>query len=263
MLLFETEKAWSYANELKAKKAEDDNALSQRHCNKTWRRAAHFAERLWEQYTQTFQKEGLQDVYRAEVAAYCLSTKATSFFETSRWEVSLQHLSVAYELLGLLASASGSQDSAIFAEWADELEPMIRYCVRKIDPQGRESDGSVSDNVARCMQDEDATLSEEKALAKGLKVSLPSDGARDQVTVEWLGRRLPVRQSELLAATEKIGAALKQFEDPAKLGIRILKPNFRLSAKQMKRFDEAIGVLAEAEETSRTLLADNEVRTPP
>jgi signal recognition particle subunit SRP68 len=254
LVLFEAERAWSQSQLLKLVPG---GARTKHHTLRRLLRAVQHAQHLVELLESPAVSAGLES--RVEATTYLLLLRGDLAFEGAHWASGLNQLSVARDLLTHISQrAPTAHSQALANEWLDDVEPIARYCAYQLGQQG----DIAQITRERVAQASASVLSNYDALVDELKASRPlDDGAKDNVDVDWRGRQIPVRNAELADITSKVKAVLSDLTERPEPGVP--KRARRKVAERRglpARFDKALTILGEAEEVSRRLVEDNQVR---
>ncbi|KAG2370361.1 hypothetical protein BDR07DRAFT_1604161 [Suillus spraguei] len=237
LLLFESERAWAYSQDLVTQSlqpANEDQAG-------TLRIALQGASAV--QYT-----EGL-----IQITIYTLILNGRFLRYRDNFEDAVIQLSVARHLLDELADrAATSRDQALATVFADEIGPEIRYCAHEL---GRERAYDV-DAIA-------AELSEKhRGEIAGGGGAGTGEGRKKLATLMWEGQPVPVRNPELvdvLLQVQEAEAKITQSREPAwaegasNKG-RTSKSGGHGSKKGVAAYDAILLALSDAEEVARKLV---------
>lgn len=210
LLLFQAERAWSYAQELLSLAAFPANApkaSALRH-NATgrFRRAVHWATQLLSQCQVLFDAGRLGAENLLEMAAYTLVLNGRFLRYRDEFEDALVQLSVARGILDELAeSADTSRDQALATYFGDEIGPEIRYCAHEL---GRAKAYDV-DSIVReqSAQHRAQIVDGYEALVQKLKNESGAESKGNERKLQpllWEGEPVPVRNPELVDVLAKV-----------------------------------------------------------
>jgi hypothetical protein len=197
---------------------------------------------------------------RVEASAYFLILRGDLSFERSQWSSGLDLLSVVRDLLTHISQCSPTaHGQALANEWLDDVEPIARYCAYQLGIQGNIVDitlGRVAEAKGKVLDGYDALVGELRA-SRSLDETVK--GVAD---ISWRGRTINVRNVELADVTSRVEAALTSLDvdqpesaEPKRVRSKVLDQRGRPA-----RFDKALATLREAEDVSRRLVEDNQVR---
>ena len=210
LLLYQAERAWSYAQELLSLAAFPSNeskASALRH-NATgrFRRAVHWATQLLSQCQVLYDAGRLGAENLLEMAAYTLVLNGRFLRYRDEFEDALVQLSVARGILDELAeSADTSRDQALATYFGDEIGPEIRYCAHELGrAKAYDVDGIVREQSA---QHRAQIVDGYEALVQKLKnvsgAESKGNGRKLQPLL-WEGEPVPVRNPELVDVLVKV-----------------------------------------------------------
>ncbi|KAH9060825.1 hypothetical protein EDB87DRAFT_1674605 [Lactarius vividus] len=257
LLLFQAERAWSYAQELltlAALPANASKAATLRH-NATgrFRRAVHWATQLLSQCQALYDAGRLGAEHILEMTAYMLVLNGRFLRYRDEFEDALVQLSVARGILDELAErAQTSRDQALATYFADEMGPEIRYCAHAL---GHVKAYDV-DNIVR----EQSALHRSQivdgydALAQKLSGADSKGDERKLRTLVWEGesRPLKVEEGETKLREESTEVSKLPQADQEK---KRRKPSKGGKSKRgVAAYDNILLALSDAEEVARKLV---------
>jgi len=287
LLLYQAERAWSYAQELlslAALPANASKANTLRH-NATgrFRRAVHWATQLLSQ-CQTLHDDGggggsgrLGAANLLEMTAYVLILNGRFLRYRDEFEDALAQLSVARCILDELAErAETSRDQALATYFADEIGPEIRYCahelghakaydvdkiVREQSAQHRAQIVDGYDGLVKKLRDEAGAGSKGGGNERKLK------------TLLWEGEPVPVRNPELVDVLIKVQEGeVKLREESTEVSRPAAKGQERkkrgpgrggISKRGVAAYDNILLALSDAEDVARKLVEAQNVSQIP
>ena len=282
LLLFQAERAWSYAQELlslASLPANASKASTLRH-NATgrFRRAVHWATELLSQ-CQTLHHHhhggdgggsrlGAQNLL--EMTAYTLILNGRFLRYRDEFEDALAQLAVARCILDELAErAETSRDQALATYFADEIGPEIRYCAHELGhAKAYDVDNIVREQAARhraqIVDGYDGLVQElrDEAGAAGSKGA--SDERRKLKTLLWEGEPVPVRNPELVDVLIKVQEGeVKLSEESTEVSRPATKGQEKkkrgpgrggISKRGVAAYDNILLALSDAEDVARKLV---------
>ncbi|THH12167.1 hypothetical protein EW145_g174 [Phellinidium pouzarii] len=248
LLLFESERAWAYSQEL--------YTSSLQHANKeSTAKLRHSAT------VQRFSAESM-----VEVTAYTLILSGRFLRFRDEYEDSLDQLCVAREILDCLAEcAESSKDQALATLFYDEISPEIRYCAHQL---GHANAYDVGRIVSEVSPKRRTTLVEnyEQLIHRLKKGGQGDDKVKGRSRLQelmWEGQAVPVRNPELvdiLLDVQKAETQLKTSDGTSKLETGIItsrekgRKRQHKSRKGVAAFDAILAALSDAEEATRKLV---------
>lgn len=252
LVLFQAERAWADAQLLKTSLDAPGPTSEPRHrMHLRLLRQAQLAERL----TALCSVLQLDSPQLAQAHIYHLTALGTLDFERARFAPALDALTVAHRLLSLLAtSAQSSKLQALALQWARDIAPIIRFCAYKLE---LDSTLDVEALVESRLVDQ-ALLAPYAEVVQGLQTT---GGVTEDLSFDWRGGKIEVRQVEMVLLLPQIKAVLSSvLADQLGLstpsaGKRSGKgPSTGMNGARMALFDRALLVLGEAEELARSLV---------
>ncbi|CAO1614396.1 unnamed protein product [Sympodiomycopsis kandeliae] len=200
LLLFEAERAWSHAQDLRnqSNEQEQDPSLRKRGLGRA-KRSVQWAQELADLIQSLGDRVDASS--KVEVAIYSILTKSSAAFDKGEWQSSLEHLSVARHLLAALAlNSADSRGEALANSFIDAGEAQMRFCAYQIGEEGQDMDevakqhGSEQNQKRICPQFDQliASLEQGKAAA--------GQTVKEDVRIRWRDRTIPIRNPELMDA---------------------------------------------------------------
>jgi signal recognition particle subunit SRP68 len=276
LLLFQAERAWSYAQELLSLAAlptNDSKASTLRH-NATgrFRRAVHWATQLHSQCQALYEAGRLGAANVLEMIAYTLILNGRFLRYRDDYEDALIQLSVARVILDQLAeSAVTSRDQALATYFADEIGPEIRHCAHQL---GHAKAYDV-DNIVReqSAQHRAQIVDGYDALMQKLRNDVGGDSRDKERKLRpllWEGEPVPVRNPELVDVLVKVQEGEIKLREES---VQVSTPPQTDQEKQKKRkpakggkskrgvaaYDNILLALSDAEDVARKLVEAQKV----
>ncbi|KAK2462109.1 hypothetical protein APHAL10511_006572 [Amanita phalloides] len=267
LLLFESERAWAYAQELYRSSLQPQNenlSGTLRHsATGRFRRAVNWSTQLLSHCQTLHASDRLSAENLIQVTVYTLILNGRFLRYRDEFEDALPLLSVARNLLDeLAASAATSHDQALATMFSDEIGPEIRHCAHEL---GRQKAYNIDDVVAeiaplhkiRLVEGYDSLVGQLRSESK----ASVQDASRKRLRgIFWDGQPVPIRNPEL------VDVLLKVQEEEAKLNMRDqFLPGESVADKKKRTkkenrtkkgvaaYDAILLVLSDAEEVARKL----------
>lgn len=253
LLLFETERAWAYAQEMLEAFAKSDETSDRTRAMGRIRRALSWAGRLLNQCKLLFDAGRLKTTHYAEAVTYELLIKGRFQRLREEFDVGVASLAVARNILDeFAANASTSHDQAIATVFVDDVAPEIRHCahslghkraydvdsiVKEVAPRHRQSLIPQYDQLVQAIRSEQGSGSDGKA-------------ARILRNLEWEGELVPIRNPELVDAFLKVEAASAKLAENQGSNEGSVQTRSR---KKVNAFDGILQALSDAEDIARKL----------
>lgn len=269
LLLFESERAWAYSQDLVTQSlqpANEDQAGSLRHsATGRFRRAVHWSTQLLSHCQSLYASSYLSAEGLMQITIYTLILNGRFLRYRDNFEDAVIQLSVARHLLDELADrAATSRDQALATVFADEIGPEIRYCAHEL---GRERAYDV-DAIAAELSGKHRGEIVEGCDALILKfrqegeVAGKGEGRKKLTALMWEGQPVPVRNPELvdvLLRVQEAEAKITQSREPVRAeGVsdkgRKGKSGSHGSKKGVAAYDAILLALSDAEEVARKLV---------
>ncbi|KAJ8091328.1 signal recognition particle subunit srp68 [Marasmius tenuissimus] len=257
LLLFETERAWAYAQDLNAQSllpGNADNASSIRHlATGRFRRSVHWATQLLSHCQSLYQANRMSAGNLLEVTVYTLMLNGRFLRYRDEFEDALTQLCVARNLLDELANAAPtSRDQALATFFSDEIGPEIRYSAHELGrSKAYDVDGIVNEISGKhrneFVEGCDAILAKFKSEITSSK----GENSQKLDPLTWEGEPIPVRNPELVDVLLKVQQAEKKLRTHS--GTSDGKSNAPGSKKGVAAYDAILLALSDAEEVARKL----------
>lgn len=232
----------------------------------------------------------------AQATAYYLLIRGTLDFEKARHAPARDALAHAHVLLAALAEcAESAHKEALANEFADDVEPLLRFAaynadngagrgVQDDDDDGEGDMASLATKRVEALKGSFELVPDFHALIDALHDSSAANAAADAdaddttktktrkqehaVSITWHGRVVPIRNSELVHVVARVKDTIATLQDdqrkhataaPAR-GSGALVNGERMGSRRMQTFDKALLTLTDAEATAAQLVEDNKVR---
>ncbi|KAG0207177.1 signal recognition particle subunit srp68 [Mortierella sp. GBA30] len=246
LLLFQAERAWGYAMEIKALSVALDDTRKQSHYMNRLKKAAKTAEQL---ETLCSTKYGKVDVRSAlDAQAYAALMAAYVLFEAQQWQGALEKFSAARAIYDKLSLAGTSHQEALCHAAMDEIDPNIRFCgyrlrlakdgvvnVEELVKMSAANKGSGSDVLMREIEHLISQTRQEKA--------------QDLESITWRSKTLPLKNAKVATA---ILAAQETATESCNLeGLP--------SEAKLEHFDKVLQAYAEAEKHVKKALKEDAI----
>ena len=208
-LLFQAERSWAFAMQLKAEES-SDNARKKHHMMKCLKKAASFAnalKRLCLTSAASSDDNSVSPVTQMETKAYAARLTALVHLEKHQWKEALDRFVASkaiYEELQLLHStAEGPTAKAqitLCQAAVDDMVPAIRYCAYNLN---RGSSGDDQEALVSLLQMQSDANPSDLVMATQL-TSLLKQNLHANQTIEWRSVSIPVGNSTVAALLHEI-----------------------------------------------------------
>lgn len=274
LLLFETERAWAYSQELYTTSllpANKDVGSKLRHrATGRFRRSMHWCTQLLSHCQSLYSSSRFSAENMAEINAYTLILSGRFLRHRDEFEDALDQLCVARDLLAQLARcAQTSKEQALATFFSDEITPEIRHSAHQL---GHATAYDVDRIVAEVAPKNRTSLVDgyDPLIKKLEKDSSDEKGMGSRARLReliWEGKVVPVRNPELVDVLLKVQEAEAQLESDKGMSEKEVAEQEGMKGKKQHKsrrgvaaFDAILAALSDAEDVSRKLLEAQGVR---
>ncbi|KAG9320402.1 hypothetical protein KVV02_005220 [Mortierella alpina] len=246
LLLFQAERAWGYAMEIKALSVALDDTRKQSHYMNRLKKAAKTAEHLESLCSTKFGKVDVRSALDAQ--AYAALMSAYVQFEAQQWQGALEKFSAARAIYDKLSLAGTSHQEALCHAAMDEIDPNIRFCgyrlrlakdgvvnVEELVKMSAANKGSGSDVLMREIENLISQTRQEKA--------------QDVESIHWRSKTLRLKNAKLataILAAQETAAEINNLEAST-------------SEARMEHFDKVLQAYTEAEKHVKKALKEDAI----
>ncbi|KAF9366553.1 signal recognition particle subunit srp68 [Mortierella sp. NVP85] len=228
VLLFQAERAWGYAMEIKALSVALDDPRKQSHYKGRLRKAAKYAEQLESICSANTGKVDVRTALDAQ--AYAALMSGYVLFESQQWQEALEKFSAARAIYDKLSLAGTPHQEALCHAAMDEIDPNIRFCAYSL--RGV-VDVEELVKMSAAKKGSDVLMREIEHLITQTRQAK----AQDLKSISWRSKTLPLRNAKLAAAilaAQDAAAELNELSDST-------------SEVKLEQFDKVLQAYAEAE----------------
>ncbi|KAF9284063.1 signal recognition particle subunit srp68 [Mortierella antarctica] len=197
LVLFQAERAWGYAMEIKALSVALDDTRKQTHYMARLKKAAKLAQSLEDLCSSKAGKVDVRSTLDAQ--AYSALMSAYVSFEAQEWQGALEKFSAARAIYDKLSLAGTSHQEALCHAALDEIDPNIRFCGYRL---RLAKDGVV--NVEELVKMSDANKgSGSDVLMREIEhliAQTRKEKAQDLQSLNWRSKSLPLKNAKLATA---------------------------------------------------------------
>ncbi|KAF9997663.1 signal recognition particle subunit srp68 [Entomortierella chlamydospora] len=246
LLLFQAERAWGYAMEIKALSVSLDDTRKQSHYMNRLKKASKTAQQLEDICSA---KNGKVDVRTTlDAQAYAALMSGYVLFEAQQWQGALEKFSAARAIYDKLTLAGTPHQEALCHAAMDEIDPNIRFCgyrlrlakdgvvnVEELVKMSAANKGSGSDVLMREI---------ENLIAKTRQAK-----AQDLESISWRSKTLPLRNAKLataILAAQETAAELEALEKAT-------------TEVKLEQFDKVLQAYAEADKYVKKALKEDAI----
>ncbi|KAI8388898.1 uncharacterized protein BYT42DRAFT_251343 [Radiomyces spectabilis] len=129
LYIFDTERAWAYAMEIKQESTTSMNLRKRHHLTKRLKRASQYAETLYKEC----EKQTVDSRTVLDAKAYAATMKGYLLFEQQQWQEALDQFVSARTIYERFAQAiENAHQEALCYSAIDAIDPNIRFCAYKL-----------------------------------------------------------------------------------------------------------------------------------
>ncbi|CAE7075579.1 unnamed protein product [Rhizoctonia solani] len=250
--LFESERAYSFAQELYEQFTKSDDTKTRTIAMGRFRRAVKWSGQLVSesQALRDIQPPRISSIGVAEAVAYHLAIRGRLLRLQDEFQPGLEALVAARTVLDALSkAASSSRDQAIYVQFSDEIAPEIRHCAHELGlARAYDIDGIVATLGNKVAS---ALIKDYEKLLQGIQSEgtekQGGEKAKQLQEIIWEGQPIPVRSPELVDVLLRVQQASEGL--PTTSGQA--KPT--QTRGLITKFDGVLLALSEAEEVAKKL----------
>ncbi|KAF9581889.1 signal recognition particle subunit srp68 [Lunasporangiospora selenospora] len=243
LLLFQAERAWGYAMEIKALSTALDDPRKHSHYMNRLKKAAKLSQQLEEICSA---KTGLVGVRTTlETQAYAAVMSGYVLFEAQQWQGALEKFSAARAIYDKLSLAGTPHQEALCHAALDEIDPNIRFCGYRL---RLAKDGVVSVEELVQMSAADKASGSDILLREieHLIAKTREERAQDVSSITWRSKTLPLKNAKL--ATAIIAAQETAAE---------LNNASRTTDEKLEQYDKILQAYAAAEKQVKKAIKED------
>ncbi|CAE6405460.1 unnamed protein product [Rhizoctonia solani] len=251
--LFESERAYSFAQELYEQFTKSDDTRTRNISMGRFRRAVKWSGQLLSELQELHEAQPprISSTGLAEATAYHLAIRGRLFRLQDEFQPGLEALVAARTVLdGLSKAAGSSRDHAIYVQFSDEVAPEIRHCGHELGlARAYDIDGIVAtlgNKVASIL------IKDHEKLFAGIKSEGADNQGGDKVKqlqeITWEGKPVPVRSPELVDALLRVQQASDGLPTTGQTNVKPTQTRGLIT-----KFDGVLLALSEAEDVAKKL----------
>ncbi|KAF9933910.1 signal recognition particle subunit srp68 [Linnemannia zychae] len=248
LVLFQAERAWGYAMEIKELSVAYDDTRKQQHYMNRLKKAAKAASEL-EALCST--KAGKVDIRSTlDAQAYSALMSGYVLFEAQQWQGALEKFSAAHAIYETLSKTGTSHQKALCHAAKDEIDPNIRFCgyrLRYAKDGVINVDELVKMTAANKGSGSDVLMREIEHLITQNR----QEKAQDLESIQWRSKTLPLKHPKLATAILAAQETVSELN-----GLQTAT-----SEAKLEQFDKVLQAYAEAEKHVKKALKEDAVAT--
>ncbi|TPX36168.1 hypothetical protein SmJEL517_g01439 [Synchytrium microbalum] len=253
ILLFQAERAWSYAMQLKGEVAQEPRR--KHHARARLQRAAAYASEL-ETVCQT---RGVDSRTLLDAQAYAALMKGYVLFEEQKWQEALDKFAAARTIYEKLSTVGSAEQEALCQSAVDAIDPSIRFCA-----YNRKIKGGASADISVLLEMRNKTAGGSAGLdllTRQIEDTLAQTRHKKAVEVSsitWRGKTVPSKNEKLIEAILAAQESLQQLDKAIKDAALPLDSAEALD-ERLREFDAVIGALWDASRIAEQDVKDDAV----
>ncbi|CAO3591463.1 unnamed protein product [Absidia cylindrospora] len=206
LFIYDTERAWAYAMELKQDSANSLETRKRHHLVNRLKRAAQHAEKL-----VTISELNTVDARTVlDAKAYAATMKGYLYFEQQHWQQAIDQFVEARTIYERFANnnSTGHQEALCYSAM-DDIDPNIRFCAYKLQLSGSGSAQDIESLVSTLKQQPGRNVTGMDLLEAQL-AKIGQEGRKEQVQalahMTWRDERFDVKNTQMADAIAKAQA---------------------------------------------------------
>ncbi|CAE6423542.1 unnamed protein product [Rhizoctonia solani] len=264
LYLFESERAYSFAQELYEQFTKSDDTKTRNIAMGRFRRAVKWSGQFLSesQALHAIQPPRISSINLAEAVAYHLAIRGRFLRLQDEFQPGLEALVAARTVLDALSKAAGSsRDYAIYVQFSDEIAPEIRHCAHELGlARAYDIDGIVATLGSKVAS---ALVKDYEQLLQGIQSEgaerQGGDKAKQLQEIIWEGQPIPVRSPELVDVLLRVQQASEGLPTTGQANIKPTQTRGLVT-----KFDGVLMALSEAEDVAKKLAdAQKTTSNPP
>ncbi|KAG0229753.1 signal recognition particle subunit srp68 [Actinomortierella wolfii] len=244
LVLFQAERAWGYAMEIKAISVAWDDPRKQQHYINRLKKAAQHAQALEALCSAKHGKVDLRTTLDAQ--AYSALMAGYVLFEKQEWQGALEKFSAARAIYDKLSHAGTPHQEALYHAAMDEIDPNIRFCGYRL---RLAKDGVVDVEELVKMSASNKASGSDVLLREidHLIAQTRQEKASEVDSIEWRDKKIPLRNP-------KLASAIVSAQETAKELV-----NAETTDAKMEAFDKILQAYAEADKLVKKALKEDAI----
>ncbi|CAG8715630.1 14644_t:CDS:2, partial [Ambispora leptoticha] len=250
ILLFDTERSWSYAMELKiASRSASADTRKRQHLIKRLRKASKYGEILANLCSA---EKGKVDARTAlDAQAYSALMSGYLLFEKQSWQAAFDKFAAARTIYKKLSSAGTSHQEALCQSIIDDIDPNIRYCAFKL-RLGTDGTRDVEELMKINLgKNKSAKLDLLEAQVESVLSQKRPEKEALLTSITWKDRIVPLKNPDLALHILRAQEATLKLEKSDNAG----------ESTKMELFDKVLEAYGDAERVAKTAIKEDAVAT--
>ncbi|ORX82519.1 hypothetical protein BCR32DRAFT_231918 [Anaeromyces robustus] len=207
VFLFSTERAWSYAMQLKSESI--DEPRKHYHLMKRLRKAAFYANQL-EDVCKNYEK--IDEKTLLEVQAYAALMTGYKLFEEQDWQAALEKFAIARTIYEKLAAAGDPQQEALCHSTIDSIDPNIRYCAYNLKIKNTSNEDDIAALVEMKLKSSATGANFLDDKIEALLQKKVQEKASQFTSIEWRNHNIDIKNPKIAESILKANNAIEDLE---------------------------------------------------
>ncbi|CAG8439666.1 7635_t:CDS:10 [Scutellospora calospora] len=247
IVLFDVERAWSYAMELKRESRSSGDTRKKHHLIKRLKKAAKLGEKLENLCSREAGKVDTRTILEAQ--AYSALMSGYLLFERQSWQAALDKFAAARTIYEKLSAAGTAHQETLCQSTIDDIDPNIRYCAYVL-RLGTDSVSDVDDLVKMTIgKNKGVGLDLLEAEVESVLAQTRQEKAASLTSITWRDRTVPLRNAELAICILKAKDATTNLENASDADVE--------EATKMEMFDSLLEAYGDAERFAKNAVKED------
>ncbi|PKC00576.1 hypothetical protein RhiirA5_505109, partial [Rhizophagus irregularis] len=247
IVLFDTERAWSYAMELKRESRSSGDVRKKHHLIKRLKKAAKCGEQLEKLCSRDSNIVDTRTYFEAQ--AYSALMSGYFLFEKQSWQAALDRFAAARTIYEKLSKAGSSHQEILCQSAIDDIDPNIRFCAFKL-KLGTDSNTGVEDLVKITIgKNKGVGLDLLEAEVESVLAQTRQEKAAALTSISWRGRVVPLKNADLAICILRAREATTNLENASDANAE--------EATKMELFDLLLEAYGDAEKFTKNAVKED------
>ncbi|CAG8464890.1 5137_t:CDS:10 [Funneliformis caledonium] len=248
IVLFNTERAWSYAMELKRESRSNGDVRKKHHLIKRLKKAAKCGIQLEKLCSRELNKVDTKTFFDAQ--AYSALMSGYFLFEKQSWQAALDKFAAARTIYEKLSAAGTSHQETLCQSAIDDIDPNIRYCAFKLKLGTDSSNIGVEDLVKITIgKNKSVGLDLLEAEVETVLAQTRQEKAATLTSISWRDRVVPLKNADLAICILRAREATANLENASDTDTE--------EATKMELFDLLLEAYGDAERFAKNAVKED------
>ncbi|CAG8619265.1 38406_t:CDS:10 [Gigaspora margarita] len=247
IVLFDVERAWSYAMELKRESRSSGDTRKKHHLIKKLKKSAKLGEKLENLCSREAGKVDTRTVLEAQ--AYSALMSGYLLFEKQSWQAALDKFAAARTIYEKLSAAGTAHQETLCQSAIDDIDPNIRYCAYVL-RLGADNVSDVDALVKMTIgKNKGVGLDLLEAEVESVLAQTRQEKAASLTSITWRGHTVPLRNADLAICILKAQDATTNLENASDADVE--------EATKMEMFDSLLEAYGDAERFAKNAVKED------